>query len=87
MTASGEISWPSVGIFPWPPTRGPVSKVPHIATDESITTPPRGSFGVVEQAPLPRRAIREADPFCGPVAMRPGVGGSRSGRACVRGRL
>ena len=20
MTASGELSWPSVGIFPWPPT-------------------------------------------------------------------
>jgi hypothetical protein len=20
MTTSGEISWPSVGIFPWPPT-------------------------------------------------------------------
>ena len=29
---------------------------------------PRGWFGVVGQAPLPRRGIREGDPFCGPVA-------------------
>ena len=48
---------------------------------------PRGWFGVVGQAPLPRRGIREGDPFCGPVAMRLGVGGSRSGRASVRSRL
>lgn len=29
---------------------------------------PSGWFGVVGQAPLPRRGIREGDPFCGPVA-------------------
>jgi hypothetical protein len=32
---------------------------------------PRGWFGVVGQAPLPRRGIREGDPFCGPVDLYP----------------
>ena len=42
---------------------------------------------MIRQAPLARRGIREGDPFCGPVAMRLGVGGSLSGRASLRSRL
>jgi hypothetical protein len=49
---------------------------------------PRGWFGVVGQAPLPRRGIREGDPFCGPPTKPiwhwPHC---RSGRASVRSRL
>jgi hypothetical protein len=40
---------------------------------------PRGWFGVVGQAPLPRRGIVRGTRFVVQSAMRLGVGGSRSG--------
>jgi hypothetical protein len=53
MTTSGEISWPSVGIFPWPPTARGHAGNPRL-NKRWRTLTERGKNPLVANVAIPR---------------------------------